>query len=61
MKEYNDKSVEDLMKLLGEKQEAERGIRFGTTGSKARNVKEGKSIKKEIARILTELNSRKNK
>lgn len=49
------------MKLLSEKRDAERGFRFGITGSKTRNVKEGKSIKKEIARILTELTSRKNK
>lgn len=61
MKEYKEKTEQDLMKLLGEKREASRSFRFGLAGSKTRNVKEGRTVKKEIARILTELNQRKNK
>ena len=61
MKEYKDKSEQDLRKLLNEKEAEVRGFEFGIAGSKTRNVKLGKTLKKEIARILTELNSRKNK
>jgi ribosomal protein L29 len=53
---YTGKSKEDLVKALYEKREALRAFRFGTAGSKTRNVKEGASVKKDIARILTELN-----
>jgi len=51
----------DLKKALVDKREASRGFRFGTAGSKTRNVKEGKVIKKEIARIMTEITKFKNK
>ncbi|OHA88243.1 MAG: 50S ribosomal protein L29 [Candidatus Zambryskibacteria bacterium RIFCSPHIGHO2_01_FULL_43_25] len=50
----------DLMKLLNEKRVALRGFRFGIAGSKIRNVKEGRSLKKDIARILTEISHRHN-
>ena len=53
---YKDKSKQDLIKALGERREVFRKLRFGTAGSKARNVKEGGNIRKDIARIMTELN-----
>ena len=53
---YTDKSKEDLVKALYEKREGLRAFRFGEAGSKTRNVKEGAHARKEIARILTELN-----
>lgn len=53
---YTGKNREDLVKALSEKREALRKFRFGEAGSKTRNVKEGSQTKKEIARILTELN-----
>ena len=53
---YKDKSVQDLSKALYEQREVLRNFRFGTAGSKTRNVKEGMKAKKEIARIMTELN-----
>ena len=59
MAERSTKSEKDLAKELTEKREALRVIRFGVAGSKTRNVKEAKGLKKEVARILTELNSRK--
>lgn len=55
------KSDKDLHKLLVEKREALRNFRFGIAGTKTRNVKEGRGLKKEIARVLTELNVRKTK
>ena len=53
---YKDKSKQDLVKALGERREDFRKLKFGNTGSKTRNVKEGASIKRDIARIMTELN-----
>jgi ribosomal protein L29 len=53
---YTGKNKEDLVKALYEKREALRAFRFGEAGSKTRNVKEGALLKKEIARIMTELN-----
>ena len=59
MAERSTKNEKDLVKELGDKKEALRVIRFGIAHSKSRNVKESKGLKKEVARILTELNSRK--
>lgn len=56
-KEKTKKNKSDLEKDLNEKLLALRDMRFGTAGSKSKNVKEQKTIKKEIARIKTELNS----
>ena len=56
---YKDKPTKDLLKTLMEKRESLRKLRFGNTGSKTRNVKEGGSVRKDIARIMTELNKNK--
>ncbi len=53
MSEYKNKTKEDLLKTLTEKRLALRNFRFGISGSKVRNVKEGRELKKDIARILT--------
>lgn len=39
---------------IAEKREALRAFRFAIAGSKAKNVKEGRTIRKAIARLLTE-------
>lgn len=52
---YKGKSQGDLIKTLGEKREALRKVRFGSTGSKVRSVKESSSLRKDIARVMTEL------
>lgn len=56
---YKDKSQKDLIKALYEQREIVNKFRFGVAGSKHRNVKEGRAARKEIARIMTELNSKK--
>lgn len=56
---YKGKNKKDLEKALQSKREELRKFRFGTAGSKARNTKVGQNARKEIARILTELNSQK--
>lgn len=57
--DYKKNTAEDLSKMLSEKRSDLRSFRFGLSGSKTKNVKKGKEIRKEIARVLTELNARK--
>lgn len=52
------KTDQELQKALTEKREALRAFRFNVAGSKARNVKEGRDIRRTVARILTEINRR---
>lgn len=58
MADITSKSIETLQAELAEKREALRVFRFGGAGSRSRNVREGRNLRKEIARILTELNAR---
>ena len=58
MADLKNKSPKDLEKMLVEKREALRAFRFGISGSKTRNVKEGSALRKEIARLMTELRKR---
>ncbi len=62
-KKENLKSMtdEELRKKLSELQERKRALQFKTEGAKSKNVKESKNLRKEIARVLTELNSPKRK
>lgn len=59
MKDLSKKNKKDLQSLLAEKKESLRTFRFGLAGSNVRNVKEGRALKKDIARINTALNSEK--
>lgn len=54
------KTDADLEKELVANREGLRQFRFGVAGSKTKNVKESANRRKVIARILTELNARKN-
>ena len=49
----------EIVKALAEKREEVRQFRFDIAGSKAKNVKSGANAKKDVARLLTELASRK--
>lgn len=60
MKELLNKTEKELKALLSEKKEAVRVFKFGLAGSKTRNLKEGKNLKKEIAQIMTILNAKKS-
>lgn len=51
-------SVEDLQKLVAEKREELRALRFAVAGSKNRNVKLAATLRKQVARALTELKKR---
>lgn len=59
IKDITGKTSQDLNKLLSEKRESLRVFRFGTSGSKTKNVKEGREIKRDIARIMTVLSANK--
>ena len=55
LKKKNDA---DLVALLAEKHEAVRVFRFGGAGGRARNVRLAKTLRKEIAQIMTEMTKR---
>jgi ribosomal protein L29 len=59
MQEITNKTAADLTRMLDEKREALRLSRFGSAGAKSKNVKEQMGFKRDIARILTALNSPK--
>ncbi|MFA6536620.1 MAG: 50S ribosomal protein L29 [Candidatus Paceibacterota bacterium] len=58
--EFKNKTDAELVAMLLEKREAVRAFRFGIAGSKNRNMREGRNLKREIAKIMTEQNQRKN-
>jgi ribosomal protein L29 len=55
---YKEMNKEDLQKELVILRENLRVIHFKAEGSRSKNVKEAATFKKQIARILTELNSK---
>lgn len=60
-KEVNEAGKEALMKMLVEKREGLKNFRFGVSGARIKNVKASKVAKRDIARILTKMNSEKAK
>lgn len=58
MKDITTKTPADLKKLVAEKRKELRAFRFGGAGAKTKNVKLGRNLKKDIARILTALNGK---
>lgn len=54
---FATKTEKELKALLEEKQSSLRAFRFNVAGSNVRNVKEGRMIRKDIARILTAKNA----
>lgn len=52
-----EKSSKDLRKLLAEKKDALQAFKLGNTRSKTKNVKEGRTLRKEIARIVSALSA----
>ena len=58
MTDLKKQSTDDLKRAVSEKQTALRAFRFGGAGSRTRNVREGRNLRKEIARLLTEIRIR---
>ncbi|MCK5021683.1 MAG: 50S ribosomal protein L29 [Candidatus Pacebacteria bacterium] len=52
------KTEKDLHKSLLEKRAELREFRFALSGSKIKNIKKARALRRMIARILTELNFR---
>jgi ribosomal protein L29 len=50
-------SKEELKKSLVSLRDSLRALRFKTEGSKSKNVKESLAFRRDIARILTEMNT----
>lgn len=58
MTDLKKQSVADLTKEVAELREKLRTFRFGEAGTRTRNVKEGRNLRRSIARVLTELRGR---
>jgi len=58
MKELQGKKDGELIKELKETMDSLRKFRFGISGSKTKNVKAGRTLRKKIAQINTELTAR---
>ena len=58
---YKGMKQEELKKKLADLEESLRSLRFKAEGSKSKNVKEVMALRKEIARVLTEMNKHNNK
>lgn len=59
MSDIKNKKEGDLREMISQKKEELRAFRFGTSGSKTKDTKVARNIKKDIARIMTFLNSSK--
>lgn len=59
--DYTKKSIKDLQDTLAKAYKTLGNARFGAAGSRSKNTPEGKSAKKIIARVKTELRSRELK
>ncbi len=59
MKEIQKKDEKSLVAYVQEKRDEVRAFRFGTSSGGTRNVRSVRAAKKEIARSLFELSSRK--
>jgi ribosomal protein L29 len=53
MKDITNKTPADLVKMIADKREALRVFRFGGAGAKTKNVRQGRAIRKDIARMQT--------
>ena len=50
----------ELKKMLDEKRAALRAFRLSLTGSKVKNIREGRMVRRSIAVILTEMKAKKS-
>lgn len=55
-KELREKNTEELKKLLAEKQEAVRKLRFDVASKQIKNNRELRGNRKDIAKIMTLIN-----
>lgn len=60
-KNFKGMKKDELLKELDTLRESMRLMRFKAEGSKSKNVKEVATLKKQVARILTEVNKNNSK
>ncbi len=53
--DFKTKTTEELRRQVSDNKEKLQAFRFATAGSKTKNVKEGKNLRRDIARMLTEI------
>jgi ribosomal protein L29 len=58
MSDLSSKSIEALQTELATAREALRSFRYASAGSRSKNVREGREIRRQIARLLTEVKAR---
>lgn len=56
---FTGKTKDELVRALTESRVTLRDYRFSASGTKPKSVKDGRIAKKNIARILTEINKNK--
>ncbi len=61
MENLKDKSEAELQELLRQERAKLRELRFQVLSEQYKQVRDVRVVRKNIARILTELNSRRNK
>ncbi len=61
MKKINEMPIEDIKKTIAESRGTLRELRFGASGAKSNNVKHARTLRREIARMMTELRARTQK
>ena len=55
MSDFAAKTEQELKKLVAKRKQLQ-DFRFNASSTKSRNVKESRNIRRDVARILTELN-----
>ena len=58
--DINKMSDKELEKSIRDKRAKLSDIRFGVAGSKNRDVREARNMRRDVARMLTEVTKRKN-
>jgi len=56
--DLKEKSIEDMTKMLAEKREELRTLRFSGMGGRMKDASAPKKLRAEVARIMTEIGSR---
>lgn len=56
---FHSHTLEELAKFVSDKREELRALQFNVAGSKNKNVKAARNLRKEIARALTAQNAPK--
>lgn len=59
IKELKEKNIEELRKLLNEKKEQIRKLRFNVTSKQVKNTRECRNTRKDVAKMLTLINASK--